>query len=172
MNQVVGIGNVNVVCNEAEVRGPVVLGDRNIVHPRSRIVSEGGGTIIIGDCNIIEENVSIINWSTTPLVIGDNNHFEVGCVFEGCAVGNGCVIEVKATVAKGSRLGHNCVIGAQCSTRRDEHIADDTVIFGAGHERRTQTKPSSAQLILHARHLEYLNEVLRKFHTLKVFRSI
>jgi hypothetical protein len=82
-------------------------------------------------------------------------------------VGDGCVIEVKAAVAAGSSLANNCVVGVKCTTRMNEHVPNDTVIFGHDQDRRTQSKPSSAQMTLHERHLEYLN-VLRKFHSLKV----
>ncbi|KAJ1562949.1 hypothetical protein HK405_005451 [Cladochytrium tenue] len=141
--QVTGTGNV--ICEEAEVRGPVSMGDKNVVHPKCRIVSEGGGPIQIGSFNIIEENVQIINWGARPLIIGDNNLFEVGC----------------SMVASGTSLGDNCVVGARCVTRRDEEMLDDVVIYGHSHERRTQSKPSKAQLTLHYRHLDYLHDVSR-----------
>ncbi|KAI8833043.1 trimeric LpxA-like protein [Chytridium lagenaria] len=157
----------SIVCDEAELKGFITLGENNIIHPKCRIVSEGGGQIIIGKCNIIEENASIINWSPEPMIIGDNNVFEVGSYFEGSRIGNGCTIESKATITTGSTLGDNCVVGVRCSTFRDEVIPNNTVIFGSHQERRTQLPASKAQEILHTRHLQYLREVLPKYHSIK-----
>ncbi|KAJ3194834.1 Dynactin subunit 6 [Irineochytrium annulatum] len=157
----------SVICDEAEIKGAVSLGENNIIHPKCRIVSEGGGPIRIGNSNIVEENVSIINWSAEPMTIGNGNVFEVGSFFEGTKVGNGCTLEAKAA---GSSLGDNCVVGAKCTTQKDESVPDNTVIYGSAHERRLQTKPSKAQTVLHTRHLEYLREVLQKYHSLKVLK--
>ncbi|KAJ3334160.1 Dynactin subunit 6 [Blyttiomyces sp. JEL0837] len=157
----------NVLCDEAEIKGAVSFGDSNIVHPKCRIISEGGGAIKIGNNNIFEENVNIINWSPHPMIIGNETLFEVGCLFEGSSVGNGCIIEPKAMVAAGTHIGDNCVVGTRCVTQKDERVPANTVIFGSAHERRTQSKPPQSQITLHARHLDYLKDVLKRFHNQK-----
>ncbi|KAI8814576.1 trimeric LpxA-like protein [Cladochytrium replicatum] len=153
-----------VICEEAEVRGHIVMGENNVVHPKCRIISQGSGSIIIGSNNIFEENASIINRTSETLVIGDDNLFEVGCVFEGSSIGNSCIIEAKAVVGRGTTLGSNCIIGAKCETLQDEDIPSDTVIFSGDNERRIQTKATRTQMNLHSRHLEYLREKLPQYH--------
>ncbi|RKO88052.1 trimeric LpxA-like protein [Blyttiomyces helicus] len=155
----------SVICSEADVRGLVIFGHNTVVHPYCRIFSEGGGPITIGNNNILEG--SIINRTAEPIVIGDDNVFEVGCVFEGVRVGNGCVIEVKAVVAPGTTLGDNCVVGAKCSTHPNEQVPSNTVIYGEGNLRRLQTKATRQQANLHTRHLDYLKEILPKYHNMR-----
>ncbi|KAJ3045580.1 hypothetical protein HDV00_009237 [Rhizophlyctis rosea] len=74
---------------------------------------------------------------------------------------------MKANVTFGTTLSNNVIIGTKCTTQRDEHVPSDTVIFGQGHSRRIQTKSTRTQQNLHSRHLEYLREVLPKYHHLK-----
>lgn len=88
-----------------------------------------------------------------------------------------------ARVLGSTTIGNNCVIGAACSTESNETITDLTVIYGAESKRRQQSEvlPVSKQIYisyltsadltflltcmqgqrtLHARHLEYLWEVI------------
>ncbi|KAJ3400863.1 hypothetical protein HDV05_000790, partial [Chytridiales sp. JEL 0842] len=74
--QLTQTGTSNLVALESTLKGPITLGSSNIIHPRSRIVSEGGGEIIIGDNNIIEEGVEIVNWGGGVLRIGNGNWFQ------------------------------------------------------------------------------------------------
>ncbi|KAJ3073377.1 hypothetical protein HDU98_001668 [Podochytrium sp. JEL0797] len=164
----------NILCDDTEIRGgtptaPAVVsfGNHNIVHPKCRIVSPGGGSIVFGSANIVEEGVVIVNRTTETLHIGDENIFEAGSVFEGVSVGSGCVIEPKATILPGTSIGDNCVIGTSCTTWRDETIPNDTVIFGGMQQRRTQTARSKEQAGMHLKHVEYLKEALKRVHAQK-----
>ncbi|KAJ3387382.1 hypothetical protein HDU84_000882 [Entophlyctis sp. JEL0112] len=164
-------GGENLVCDDTEIRGNktiVSFGNHNIIHPKCRILSPGGGAILFGNHNIVEENVTIINRSEGALQIGDENIFEVGSeVFEGVSMGSGNVIEAKATVKGGTSIGNNCVVGTKCTTWADEDLADNTVIFGLHNDRRTQTPRSKEQISLHLKHVEYLKDVLKRFHAQK-----
>ncbi|CAG8643245.1 1110_t:CDS:10 [Ambispora leptoticha] len=161
------IGKRAVVCQDTEMKGEIDIGSGTVLHPQCKILAESG-PIIIGSNNIIEENVTIINKQPTPLIIGDENVFEVGCYVEGSKIGNKNVIEAKARILGNTSLGDNCVIGAVCSTKRDEVIPNNTVIYGDHHNRRTQTTCASQQSSLHARHLDYLREVLPKFNHVRI----
>ncbi|KAJ1568727.1 hypothetical protein HK096_005521 [Nowakowskiella sp. JEL0078] len=173
MSEKVQVAKSSIVCEEAELRGSIRLGENNMLHPKCRIVSESSGEILIGSNNIFEENCSIINRGTDPMIIGDDNLFEVGSVFEGIRIGNGCVVESKgkrhflsnkqnlskaANVSRGTVIGDNCVIGPLCSTQPNEDIPSDTVIYGGVNEQRTQTKATKSQSNLHTRHLDFLKE--------------
>ncbi|KAJ3125800.1 Dynactin subunit 6 [Nowakowskiella sp. JEL0407] len=158
------IPKTSVVCEEAELRGYIRLGENNMVHPKCRIISETSGEILIGNNNIFEENATIINRGLEPLIIGNDNVFEVGCIVEGTKVGNGCLVEAKASIARGSSLGNNCVVGPLSGTQPNEIVPDNTVIYGDVSNRQTQIKTTKAQTPLHFRHIEYLNEVLPKYH--------
>ncbi|CAM0139435.1 unnamed protein product [Umbelopsis sp. WA50703] len=100
----VKVGAKSVVCQEAELRGEITIGNGSmffcgpgtVLHPRCRVVAESG-PIVIGANNIVEENAIIFNKNTTPLIIGDNNVFEVGCYVEGLGIGHKNTIEARGT---------------------------------------------------------------------------
>ncbi|KAI8988498.1 trimeric LpxA-like protein, partial [Mycotypha africana] len=147
-------GLKSVVCQETELRGEISIG--TVLHPQCRIIAENG-PIYIGKNNIIEEKVTIFNRKALK---------EMQYV-EGTHIGNNNVIEARARIIGSSSIGNYCVIGAGCSTESNEAIGDFTVIYGAESKRRMQSQPLPAQAALHARHLEYLREVLPKYNHLK-----
>ncbi|KAI8388059.1 trimeric LpxA-like protein [Radiomyces spectabilis] len=147
-------GPKSVVCQETDLRGEISIG--SILHPQCRVIAENG-PIYIGRNNIIEENVIIFNNHSTPLIID----------IEGSPIGNNNIVEARARVIGNTTVGNHCVIGAGCSTDANEKIVDYTVIYGGQSKRRTQSEVLPAQASLHARHLEYLREVLPKYNHLK-----
>ncbi|KAH8551039.1 trimeric LpxA-like protein [Umbelopsis sp. PMI_123] len=160
------VGPKTIVCQEADLRGEITIGAGTVLHPRCRVVAEGG-PIIFGANNIVEENAVIFNKNTTPLVIGDDNVFEVGCYVEGLSIGNRNIIEARGRLIGTTVVGNNCVIGSACTTDLHEQMEDNTTIYGADCSRRTHHQPSAAQASLHLRHLEYLREMLPKYNHLK-----
>ncbi|KAI9344324.1 trimeric LpxA-like protein [Obelidium mucronatum] len=165
---ITSFGAENIICDDTEIRGATIsFGNNNIVHPKSKIMSVGGGAISFGNYNIIEEGVVIINRTTEVLHIGNDNTFEVGSRFEGLSLGNGCVVEPKASILPGTTVGDNCVIGTSCTTWQNDVLESNSVIFGSNNERRKQTPRSKEQSSVHMKHVEYLKDVLKKFHAQK-----
>ncbi|KAI9101954.1 trimeric LpxA-like protein [Phlyctochytrium arcticum] len=157
----------NLIFEGATVDSNVTFGEGNVVHPRCRIMSEGGGPIILGDRNIIEEGVTIVNRSAEALIIGNMNLFSIYSQFEGKSVGNGCILEARAQVAQDCSVGDNCIIGVKCATGPGESIPPSTALYGNPISRRALASSSSVtHNHLHNQHLAYLVEVLPKFlHT-------
>ncbi|KAI9247824.1 trimeric LpxA-like protein [Sporodiniella umbellata] len=141
-------GSKSIVCQETELRGEISIG--TVLHPQCRIIAENG-PIYIGKNNIIEENVVIFNKYN----------------IEGSRIGNNNIVEARGRILGNTSVGNNCVIGAGCLTESNETIADLTVVYGANSKRRTQNDMITTQATLHARHLEYLQEVLPKYNHLK-----
>ncbi|KAI9478731.1 MAG: trimeric LpxA-like protein [Benjaminiella poitrasii] len=172
------VGPKSIICQETELRGEISIGSGTVLHPQCRIIAENG-PIYIGKNNIIEENVIIFNKQSTPLVIGDENEFEVGCCkvyiielchfnyVEGTRIGNNNIMEARSRILGSTAIGNYCVFGAGCSTENNETIPDLTVLYGSASKRRTQSQPLPTQETLHARHLDYLREVLPKYNHLK-----
>ncbi|KAJ3166093.1 Dynactin subunit 6 [Geranomyces variabilis] len=156
----------SIICDDSIIEGDIVVGSANVISPKcSIIVSDPGGSIVIGDGNVFEENVKIVHAGDGEMKIGDNNMFQVGCVFEGPYIGSGSTIEAGAHVHSTASIGSNCVLGAKCTT--STALPDNTVVFGTAHTRRVQTRSNRLQANLHARHLEYLREVLPKYHHMR-----
>ncbi|XP_033624726.1 dynactin subunit 6-like [Asterias rubens] len=167
----VKIGAGAVVCVEAEIRGDVTIGARTVVHPKARIIAEGG-PIVIGESNLIEEQVVIINRQSDAsptkeggqkMVIGANNVFEVGCRCEALRVGDNNVIEAKAVVGREIELSSGCVIGAFCPVTSNETLPENTVIYGEKCVRRVQAERPQAQTL----QLDFLMKILPNYHHLK-----
>ncbi|KAI8868333.1 trimeric LpxA-like protein [Ramicandelaber brevisporus] len=151
------------VCQDTFIQGSVHIGSRTVVHPRAHLIAKPG-PIVIGNRNLICENVTIINYSSEPLVIGDDNVFEVGAKIEAKSIGSRNTFETLAVVASGTAVASDCVVGVKCSTLQGEQLADRTVVFGAGGageaSRRTKIDDKAAHLAFHAKHLQYLFEIL------------
>ena len=91
--------------------GNIKFGYGCMIHPYSRIITEGGSSIIFGDYNIIEEGVLIkacpkLNPKTgkeepTSIIIGNYNHFKIGSEIVNTSVQDYNVIDYKAKVVNG-----------------------------------------------------------------------
>jgi len=153
------------VCKDSTISGDVKLGNGNVFHQRCNIVAEKG-PILIGDDNLIEENVIILNENPEPLVIGSNNHFLVGAIIKG-SVGDNCVVEERGSVASKSFLGNNSTIGVSCCTRANEKIEENSIIFGKQNGRMQNNEPVQNRIAQHKAQLQYFREVLNVFHDLR-----
>ncbi|XP_071941400.1 dynactin subunit 6-like [Antedon mediterranea] len=163
-----------VVCVEAELKGDITIGARTVIHPKARIIAEGG-PIIIGESNLIEEQVVIVNKKLTTneessqqptkqtMIIGANNVMEVGCRCEALRVGNNNIIESKAVVGHKSELSNGCIVGAFCQLTSSEVLAENTVVFGETCSRRVQAEKPQLQTL----QLDFLMKILPNYHHLK-----
>ncbi|ORZ01380.1 trimeric LpxA-like protein [Syncephalastrum racemosum] len=142
------VGPKSIVCQETELKGEISIG--TVLHPQCRVIAENG-PIYIGKNNIIEENALIIN----------------KIAIEGTRIGNNNIFEARSKVLGTTTIGNHCVVGAACSTESNETVADMTIIYGSKSSRRKQSEIFPTQSALHARHLEYLREVLPKYNHLK-----
>ncbi|CAH1252354.1 DCTN6 [Branchiostoma lanceolatum] len=143
-------------------------GSRTVVHPKARIIAEGG-PIVIGESNLIEEQVLIINRAdkTAPepvtMEIGVNNVFEVGCNCESLRIGDNNVVEAKARVGRQTELSSGCVIGSYCEVSSKEVIPDNTVVYGKKCVRRVQGERPQPQTL----QLDFLMKILPNYHHLR-----
>ncbi|KAJ3227121.1 Dynactin subunit 6 [Clydaea vesicula] len=161
---------MSLICSNAIIEAPVTFGENTTVHPKAHIKATGGGAIIFGSNNIINERAVINNLTAAPLIIGDNNVFNVGCLFEGKRMGSNNTLESKSFAMKNSVFGDNIILGSKCSV--NEQIDDFMVIYGKDNVWRKVQEGNSMKKfndnqVLHSKHLDYLKEVLPKYHTIK-----
>lgn len=160
------------VCNECELVGDITIGSKTVIHPKARIIAEGG-PIIIGDSNLIEEQVQIINrksadckqpGSNQPVMtIGNYNVFEVAAYSESLHIGNYNVLEAKSKLGSSTQLTNGCIVGAMCELTSPEVIPENTVIHGQSCQRRVQSERPTPQTL----QLDFLTKVLPNYHHLK-----
>lgn len=122
----------------------MTIGCKTIVHPTS-VIRALKGPILIGECNLIEERVSIVNNGEKPMLIGSFNVFEVGSHCEAPSVGDNNVLEYKSVVGRKTILTTGCVIGAKCRVDTEEVLQPNTVVFGSECRRRIQCEKPASQ---------------------------
>lgn len=137
-----------VVCEDSNIKGDVTISSGSVVHPSAQIIAESG-PIIVGENCIIEEYAKIIHripsghklYQENPekphvLVIGSNNIFEVGCTVEALKIGEKNIFECKSYVSSDVTISSGCVIGAGCYLSGEQHLTENTVIYGKNCQQR------------------------------------
>lgn len=159
------------ICREKTVIiGDVTIGADCVIHPTTTIIAKKG-PIIIGDHNLLEERVEIINNSERPMLIGDHNVFEVDSRCEATHVGDNNILEIKSVIGSNIQLTNNCVIGAGCDLSESpslgnvtkshvEVLAPNTVIWGHELKRKIITDlPANS----HSSQLDFLRKILPNY---------
>ncbi|XP_022648213.1 dynactin subunit 6-like isoform X1 [Varroa jacobsoni] len=147
------------VVRECVLAGEVSFGTRTVVHPTAQILAEKG-PIIIGEGNLIEEKVKIVNNSEEPLIIGNHNVFEVGAVVQARSVGDHNTFECLSLVGPRVAVGNGCTVGAGCHISTEETLGDDIVVYGANCDRKRAfdvNKASNPQI-------DFLLKVMVNYH--------
>lgn len=162
------IGTDCIICEQAEIKGNVTIGNNSIVHPKARIIAEAG-PIIIGEGNLIEEKAVIWHRAsenssgTTPvMIIGSLNVFEVFSHCQALKVGDKNIFEPKSFVDREVVVTDGCFIGAGCRLMGAEVLEKQTSVSGA-HCCRTQSAGSSS----HALQMETLAKTLPLHNIIK-----
>lgn len=70
------------------------------------------------------------------LTIGPNNLFEVGCTVEALQIGEKNVFECKSYVSADVTITNGCVVGAGCQLISEQHLRENTVIYGVDCNQR------------------------------------
>ncbi|KAG5670911.1 hypothetical protein PVAND_001140 [Polypedilum vanderplanki] len=162
-----------VVCEDSTIKGDVTICSGSVIHPSAQIIAESG-PIIIGENCIIEEYAKIIHRippdhklaqeKNHVLVIGANNLFEVGSTVEALKIGEKNIFECKSYVSSNVTISSGCVIGAGCHVVGEQHLPENTVIFGKNCQQREALDKVSGS---HMLQLDFLRKVLPNYHHLR-----
>ena len=153
-----------------------------VIHPQA-IINAKNGPIIIGERNLIEERTSIINCNPdgSPLIIGSDNVFENGCDVRANRIESFCTIGIQSTVSNGIILEDGVILAARVNLSAEDAKQSDgnekraitiipskTSIFGQNseHFRKMSEMPGNQ-----IQQLEYLREILPKFHTIQTWNN-
>ncbi|KAI8896902.1 hypothetical protein BC833DRAFT_595763 [Globomyces pollinis-pini] len=148
----------NVILKGNLIPDEVQIGQGNVL--QSQMVLEG--QITIGNNNIFEDRVQIMATTGQSIVIGDNNHFHTGCLIYAKSIGSNNDFQPFSVVKSGSIILNNCVINPKCTVEADSKL-DNVTLYNNGSLRKT----SNLHGLLHAKHLDYLTQVLPKYHELQ-----
>ena len=118
--------------------GNIKFGRGCMIHPYSRIITEGGSKIMFGDYNIIEEGVLIkacpkLNSKTgkeepTSISIGDYNHFKIGCEVVNTTVQNYNVIDYKAKITN-AFIESKAIVGPCAELKEGKILRTSAIIL-------------------------------------------
>ncbi|RWS25196.1 hypothetical protein B4U80_03788 [Leptotrombidium deliense] len=159
----VRIGSEAIVCAEhTQIKGDVTIGSKTIIHPTVEIIAEKG-PIVIGDFNLIEEYATIINKREDTMQIGSHNVFEVGCYSESMKIGDNNVLEYKSRLSAETSLGNGCVIGAMCDVRWNELLGDNIVVYGPQCKRRVQSEKPPNQTL----QIDFLSKIMPNYQAIE-----
>lgn len=147
------------VCSEyTQLEGDILVGSKTVIHPTAKILALKG-PIVIGECNLIEEYVTIRNDSPTPLIIGSQNVFEVGCQIESQSIGNNNTFEAKCRVTRNFLVGNNCIIGVKCCMETEEQLPNNTLVYGPDCKRRLHKEKPAFQIL----QIDFLSKILPNY---------
>ena len=113
----------------------------------------------VGSCRIVtnrwplQGSFRLCSIDCEALKVGDNNVLECkGKSEHGWNEKLHCCFDKLARVGRHVTLTSGCVIGAKCSLTTDEALPENTVIFGADHQRRTMPDRPAVSISHVARH--------------------
>lgn len=120
----------------AWVAPTAVLIGNVIVGPRANIwfgaVLRGDNEpIVVGAGSNVQENAVLHTDMGYPLTIGENCTIGHKAILHGCAIADGCLIGMGATLLNGARIGEGSLIGACALVTEGKEIAPGSLVMGA-----------------------------------------
>jgi len=97
------------------------------------------------------------------MIIGNNNVFEVGSRTESLKIGDSNILEAKCSVGRHTNLSNGCIVGAGCTLTVEETLAENSVVYGGGCDRRKAADRPAPQTL----QIDFLSKVLPNYHHLK-----
>jgi carbonic anhydrase/acetyltransferase-like protein (isoleucine patch superfamily) len=111
------MGKVRIAAGASVWFGAVIRGDNEWI-------------TIGADTNVQENAVLHTDWGY-PLTIGANCTVGHKAMLHGCAIADGALIGMAATVLNGARIGAGCLIGAAALVTEGKNIPDGSLVMGA-----------------------------------------
>ena len=133
----------------------VIFSD-GIIHPLVTFLSNGK-LIQLKRSVLIEESVEISNNNDQDLIIGEYCRIRSGAHIKK-SVGNNCDVGPFSVI--NAKIGNNVKIGARVVV--NEEIPDNTAVYS--QDLQVSRSNSLLDQSLHDKHLEYLYQILPKYH--------
>ena len=124
--------------------------------------------ITIGARTNIQDNSVLHTDMGFPVTIGADCTIGHNVILHGCAVDDGTLIGMGATILNGVKIGKNCLVGANALITEGKEFPDDSLIVGApakvirtlGSEARARHMASAAHYVANGlRYLKGLEEI-------------
>lgn len=123
------VNNTCYVAESAAVIGDVRLGAGCGVWPHA-VLHADSHPIEVGDDSHIREGAVIHNECDTPVRIGRGVVIDTGAVLQGCVIGDGARVGVRAVIFGGAVIGRHCIVADGTLVPQDASFPDGTLIAG------------------------------------------
>lgn len=145
------IGRVVLAANASVWFGATLYGDEDFIS--------------IGANSNVQDGVLVRTARGQPVLVGNNVTVGHQAILEGCTIGDGSLIGIKAVVHYGAIVGKRCLVGAGAVVTRGESYPDGSLIIGdPGRFKRQLTAEEFALLEQSAviyvnRHIAYKRDL-------------
>ena len=124
------VGNGAWIAPSATIIGKVVLEDEANIWFGA--VLRGDNEVIwVGQGSNVQDNAVLHTDMGHPLLIGANCTIGHRAMLHGCAIGEGTLIGMGATILNGAKIGKGCLIGAGALITEGKEIPDGALVMGA-----------------------------------------
>jgi carbonic anhydrase/acetyltransferase-like protein (isoleucine patch superfamily) len=150
----------------ASVIGRVALGEYASVWFGATLYGDED-SISIGANSNVQDGAILRTAPGQPLLVGDNVTVGHQAILEGCTIGDGSLIGIKAVVRYGATVGKRCLVGAGAVVMEGESFPEGSLIIGdPGRFKRGLTGEEFALLeqsavIYVRRHIAYKRDLAK-----------
>jgi carbonic anhydrase/acetyltransferase-like protein (isoleucine patch superfamily) len=122
--------------------------------------------IDVGARTNIQDNCVLHTDMGCPLTIGADVTVGHGVILHGCAIGEGSLIGMGATIMNNAKIGRFCIVGANALITEGAEFPDYSLIVGAPAKLRKTLDPSASEKLLGSAH-HYVENARRYLSGLK-----
>ncbi len=148
----------------ASVIGRVALGDNASVWFGATLYGDED-SISVGVNSNIQDGAVLRTARGRPVLIGNNVTVGHQALLEGCTIGEGSLIGIKAVVHFGAIIGKRCLIGAGAVVMEGESYPEGSLVIGDPGRLKRQLTPEEFALLEESaviyvrRHIAYSREL-------------
>jgi carbonic anhydrase/acetyltransferase-like protein (isoleucine patch superfamily) len=152
-------GDEYFIADNATVIGSIVLEDRASIWFNA-VLRGDNEPIVIGEATNIQDGSVLHTDEGVPMTLGRGVTVGHMAMLHGCAIGDNCLVGIKAVILNHVKIGSNCIIGANSLIPEGKVIPDNSLVMGTpGRVVRQVTSAqaegiarSAAHYVEHMRH--------------------
>ena len=112
------------------------------------VLRADGASISVGEGSNIQDGVVAHADPELPVAVGRDVSVGHGAVLHGCAIGDGALIGMRATVLNGARIGPQCLVAAGAVVLEGAQFEPRSLIAGVPAKRRRALTDEECQGLL------------------------
>jgi carbonic anhydrase/acetyltransferase-like protein (isoleucine patch superfamily) len=118
------------IADSASVIGSVVI-ENNVSVWFNAVVRGDNDVVSLGEGSNVQDGCVLHTDEGVRLTIGRNVTVGHQVMLNGCTIGDGSLVGIKATVLNNAKIGRHCLIGAHALITEGKEIPDRSLVVGA-----------------------------------------